>query len=78
MSKFLATMDVRQMHLNEGQGHGCQRVAQGNAGMRECPGIDNQEGGPIGPRDVNAVDQCAFVIVLEKGDIGGVFAGNVG
>ncbi len=78
VTEGLAPVNIRQMHFDEGQGHACEGIAQGHAGVREGPGIDDDEGGAVGAGRVNAVNQGAFMVALKRGERGAAPGGVLG
>ena len=60
-----ARMHVGQMHFDERNLHRGQCVAQGDAGMRERAGIDQDDRGAIFAGGVDAVDQLVLGVGLE-------------
>ena len=73
------------MNFDEAQRNCRERVTQGNAGMRERAGVDDDEIGAIGARQMDAIDKRALVISLKKHDLrifpsrgGSKFAFDVG
>ena len=69
MPKLFATMDVGQVNLDKGDRDRGEGIAQCDTGVCQGARVDDQEMGSIGAGSVNAVDQRAFVIALEKSDI---------
>ena len=78
VAEALASVDVGQVHLDEGDGHRSQGVAHGDAGMRVGSGVDDDERGPVGTGGLDAVDQRAFVVALEMVEGSPMPAGQVG
>ena len=76
--KRLAPVNIREMHFNERQGHACQGIAKGHAGVRECPGVDDDESGAVGAGGMYAVDQSAFVVALKGRECGATLSGMLG
>src|SRR3990167_6787985 len=74
----LAPVNVRQVHFNEGQGDAREGIAQGHAGVRESPGIDDDEGGAVGAGRVHAVNQRTFMVALKRGERGAAPGGMLG
>src|SRR5579885_1381813 len=65
MPELLARVDIGEMYLDHGEGHGLDGIVQRHAGMGVAAGVDD------GARDrvdmlVQAVDQRALVIGLER------------
>jgi len=60
----LARMHIRQVHLDERDRHRRQRVAQRHAGVGEGGRVDHDEGGAVGARGVDALDQQVLGIGL--------------
>ncbi len=77
MPKLFATMDVGQVNLDKRDRDRGERIAQCDAGVCQGACIDDQETGSIGAGSVNAVDQRAFVIALEKSDIRAATTSNL-
>jgi len=63
--KLLAGVDVRDVHLDEGDGHGGEGVPDRHRRVSEGAGIDDHEAGAIGARGVQPVDDLALVVALE-------------
>src|SRR5690606_28537503 len=47
-AECLARVHVRQVHFDERQSDAEDGIAQGDAGVRECAGVQDQEGGALG------------------------------
>ena len=58
-------MDVRDMHFHKRNRHAGQRIAQGDAGMRESARIDHNGIDALLTGGVNAINQGTFVVALE-------------
>ena len=58
-----------RVNLDKGNRDRGERIAQCDTGVCQGARIDDQEMGSIGAGGVNAVDQRALVIALEKSDI---------
>ena len=69
MPERFATMHVRQMNLDERDADPRQCVPNGHAGVRVRGGIDQYEIGFFSPRGLDAIDQSAFVIALERREL---------
>src|ERR1700679_3969940 len=65
-SKFLARKHIAQVNLDERQGDSEEGVAQGDAGVRVGPWIDDDECNAVGLRGVNLPDQFMLRIALER------------
>ena len=57
-------MHVGQVYFNKGDGDASQRIAQGDAGMRECRRVDDNKCGAIVSCLMDAVDQRRFRVAL--------------
>ncbi len=77
-AKRFAGMRVRQMHFDEGNPYRCECVTQGNAGVGESSGIDQDEAGAIQARGLHALDKLVFGVGLKVfqlvSDLGGTLA----
>jgi len=62
-------MDVGEVDFNERDRYARQSVAQGYAGMREAGRIDKDEPDAFGPSRLYAIDQHAFMIALQGGQL---------
>ena len=58
------------MNFDEAQRHCGERVAQCNARVTKRAGIDDDEIGAIGARQMDAIDQNALIIGLKKHHLG--------
>lgn len=58
-------MDVGQMHFNKGDLDSGQSITQGDAGMGEGCGVDDDVGNALADRFLNRVDQYMFGIALQ-------------
>ena len=67
MPEFFARESVRQMQLDERQLHPKQRVAQGDAGVREATRVEDAEADAVGLGRLHPIDELVFGIAL-KGD----------
>jgi len=75
MAEGFAAVDVREVDFDEGQGHGRQCIADGDAGVGVGGRVDDDELRAVAARGLDAVDQSAFVVALEAAQRG---AGGVG
>lgn len=73
MAEAFTPVRIGKMHFDESQGHRSQRIAQCNARMRKRAGVDDDELGAVGARDVDTVDQRTFVIGLEECELRAFF-----
>src|SRR6516164_2342289 len=67
--KRLAGVRVRQMHLDERQPRGQNRVAQRNARVSEGRGVDDEEGHPLRASLVDALNELVLRVALEADQI---------
>ncbi len=58
-------MDVGQMHFNKGDLDGSQRITQGDTGMGEGRGVDDDVCDALPGRFLNRVDQYVFGVTLQ-------------
>jgi hypothetical protein len=58
------------MNFDEAQRHGGERVSQSNTGVTKRAGIDDDEIGAVGARQMDAIDQNALMIGLKKHYLG--------
>src|SRR6516165_2601959 len=65
----LAGVRVRQMHLDEWQASGQDRIAQGNARVRESPRVDDEEGHTLRASLLDAVDELMLGVALEADQV---------
>ena len=65
------------MDFDDGEGGVGEGVAEGKAVVGEGAGVDNNAVGGIG-LGLEEVDDCAFVVGLEEGDINAEFRGASG
>lgn len=56
------------MHFDKRYGHCGQGIAHGNTRMRKGPCVNDDEIDAFACRSVDAVDQRAFVVALERGE----------
>src|SRR5512143_1206532 len=70
-------MRVRQVYFHERQSHREQRVPQGNAGMRERAGIEDQEADASRGGTANPVDQLMLGVALEGHELVAGFASHM-
>lgn len=61
-----ARMHVRKMDFDKWDIHRRERVAQGNAGVSECCGVEYDEPDPLSSGLMNPVDKSPFVVALER------------
>ena len=54
MAEFLARARIGKMQFDERQLHAEQRIAQGDAGVREAAGVDDGEADAVALRRLNA------------------------
>jgi len=66
MPERFAAMYVRQMNLDERDADPRQCVPNGHAGVRVRGGIDQYEIGLFSPGGLDAIDESAFMIALER------------
>ena len=64
-AKFLARKYVGQVQFNKGYLDAEQRIPQGNAGVRECTGIEDDDVDTVPFSLVNAVNQFMLGIALK-------------
>lgn len=65
VAERFTSVHVRQMQLNKRHLSSTERIAKGDAGVRESAGIDQNKGGAVGSGLVDAIDQFAFMIALQ-------------
>jgi hypothetical protein len=65
----LARVHVGQVHFDEGDRHRGQRVAQGNAGMGERAGVEQDQRGLVVAGLLDAADQLVLGVGLEPGQL---------
>jgi len=65
LAKRLTRMHVGQMQFDKRDGHTGQGITQGDAGMREGTGIDQDAGDLLTARRVNALDQHMLGVTLQ-------------
>ena len=68
MAERLACEDVRQVDFDERNGYARQRIAQGDAGVRVRTGVDQDVVDTVAASLLDAVDQFAFMVALERGN----------
>jgi hypothetical protein len=61
----LPPVDIRQMYLDEGDGHRRQGITQGNTGMGIGGRVDDNEADVLLAGRLHPVDQFAFMVALE-------------
>lgn len=66
----LASMDVGEMHFDEGDGDGGEGVAQRYAGMGEAARVDEDGRDALLAGTLHPVDQLPLVVALEAFDLG--------
>jgi hypothetical protein len=54
------------VHLDDGRDDGSDRVAQGDGGVRQPAGVDDDAAGLVGVRPVQAVDEGPRPVGLKK------------
>src|SRR5258708_26115604 len=65
VAEFVAPINVGEVHLDDRQGGGVERIEYGDRGVREGAGIEDDAVCGL-PRLVNPVDQLAFVVRLAE------------
>src|SRR5574340_360782 len=70
VAERLARVDVGKVNFDERNGSGSQGIAQGDAGVGVTRRVDDDEVDMVARSLVDAVDQGAFVVVLEGFDLG--------
>jgi hypothetical protein len=70
VAEGFARVNIGKMHFDERDGGRRQRIAQGDAGVGVARRVDDDEVDVIARGLVDAVDQRAFVVVLEGLDLG--------
>src|SRR6188508_3234026 len=68
LPEALARMNVREMHLDERNLHGEQRVPERDARVREPGGVEDDEGHVTRGRLMDACDQVGLRVALERGE----------
>ena len=68
LAEILSLSHVGDMNLNIRNADGFQCVEQSHRSMRICRGVDD-DGIGLSERLLNAVNQCALVVALEKLDL---------
>lgn len=68
VTERLARGHVRQMHFDERQGGGQQRIPQRDTGVGVGRGVEDDAIYALVTRGVNAVDQSAFAVGLKAGE----------
>ena len=58
-------MDVGQMHFNKGDLDGGQRITQGDTGMGEGRGVDDDVCDTLPGRILNRIDQVVFGVTMQ-------------
>ena len=71
-------MHITNMDFHKRDSHACQCIPNRNARMRECARINHDGANVFISCGVDAVDEVAFVIGLEGGEVKGVFLGEGG
>src|ERR1700675_3347682 len=66
LAKFLARMDVGDVHLDDGRRHGEKRIEDGNGGRRKAGRVDDKPRDLFGARLVNPIDDLALVVRLTE------------
>ena len=69
VAEGFARVNVGKVDFDERDGRGCQRIAQGNAGMGVARRVDDDEIDVIARSLVHAIDQATFVVVLKSFDL---------
>ncbi len=67
--EWLAGVHIAHMHFDKGDIHGRQRIAQGDAGVGESAGVDQDERDLLVTGLVDAADQFVLGIGLIPGQI---------
>ena len=67
VAEGLAAVDVGEMHLHHRPADGRQRVPQGDAGVGERGGVDQDPMGPVGTL-LDPIDERPLVVGLEAGE----------
>src|SRR6185312_14688144 len=80
VAEFLAAEDVREMHLDDRQGGGGERVEDGYGGVGIGAGVEDDAVGAL-PRLLDPVDELALVVRLaeidRKTDAGGTVEAGI-
>lgn len=69
LAEGFAAVDVREVDFGKGDGDGGECVAQGNAGMGEGSGVDDDVIDFVFACGVDEVDEDAFVVVLDEFEV---------
>ena len=69
LAEGFAGVHIGEVHFNEGNGHGGQGVAQGDAGVRVGGRVDDDEADALLARCRHPLNQGAFVVALERFEI---------
>ena len=70
MAEFLPLVDIGDMDLHAGDGHGLECVQNGVAVVGVGSGVDYDSLGAVKVGFLEAVDDGAFVVALEYGYLG--------
>ncbi len=76
MSKLLPGKGIAQMDLDKRNLNGQKGIPQGNAGVRESAGVQNDKLNPIDRRALDSIDEFVFGIALETRKPVSQFSGN--
>src|SRR4029079_2945622 len=76
VAKFLALVDVRDVHLDNDAVERVERIENGYRSMGECGRIDNDPQRVL-PRLVDPVDDLILTIRLVKADLKPMFSGDL-
>ena len=65
LAEWFSCMDVGQMHFNKGDLGSGQGITQGDAGMGEGRGVDDDVGNALAGGFLNCIDQYVFCVALQ-------------
>ena len=75
---FFARVDIADMHLDDGHAAASDRIGDGDRGVRECGGVDDDAGVFAAYALLKLVDDLALKVALKKLELDIVLLGLLG